>query len=304
MRTSRMTLALCGAAAVLLGAGACGGGSKDATGTTPQSYGDAQKGPQSGSQGDGPPGASGTVAAVDGSTAQVQNPMSGQVAVSWTSATTFTKQVAAARTDVKTGVCVVVEPTRSTGSAGSGAEDTTPPTEVAAAAVRITAKTNGTCAPAIRAGAPQLQRNGDGGPQVQGEGPPPDDATPGRTQLRGFGAFGEVTGVTADGFTVSSAQPAGNGSETEATTITVTVTAATTYTTMAKGTASDVKVGVCVRADGTVDGTGAVTAKTIAVTPPQDGQCGAMTFRRDGAPGSSSGPGSDSGSSSGATRVS
>jgi hypothetical protein len=95
------------------------------------------------------------------------------------------------------------------------------------------------------------------------------------------GAVGEVTAVSASGFTVASVEP---GSD-DATPVTVTVDDGTTYTATAKGAASDVKVGVCVVANGTTDDTGAVTARTIAVSQPRDGQCGGfMRFKSgDGA---------------------
>lgn len=298
MRTSRLTrqvLAVCGTGALLLTAAACGSngddgndGNGNASGQA-QQYGDPPNGPQ-GRTGGAMPGANGKVAAVDGSTAQVQSQMTGQLAVTWTASTTFTKQVAAKLADIQAGDCVMVEPT-DTGSDSSGSTSTTPPTAVTAATVRITEKTDGSCAPAMRAGGPQ----DGGGPQVQqnGEGPgaAPDGAAPGDgpQQFRGFGAFGEVKAVTGNGFTVTTTLPAGQGSESTTTEVTVTVTGDTTYTTTAKGTAADVKVGVCVRADGSTDSTGAVTATSIAVTPAVDGQCGGMVFRRDT-------PGGDSGS--------
>jgi hypothetical protein len=53
------------------------------------------------------PGANGKVAAVTDSTAQVQG-MDGQVAVTWTGSTTFTKDVSATLADVEVGDCVLV----------------------------------------------------------------------------------------------------------------------------------------------------------------------------------------------------
>jgi hypothetical protein len=304
MRTSRTLLAVAGATVLLLGAAACGSSSPKADGNTPQAYGGSQNGNQAQGR-TGPPGADGKVAAVDGSTAQVQNQMTGQVAVSWTSATTFTKQVSTTKAAVTTGTCVMVEPAQ--GSAGDSA------TAVTAASVRILPKTNGSCTPALRGGGPQVQQNG-GGPPAGGsaEGPgsspgsgPAGGGRPGRNQLRGFGAFGEVTGVTASGFTVSATMPtggtgSGTGSGTRTSTVRVTTSPSTTYTTTAKAAASDVKVGVCLRAEGTADSTGAISARTIAVTPPVNGQCGGMVFRRDGGPGQ----GSVSGSSADTTQVS
>ena len=50
--------------------------------------------------GQGGPGGSGKVAAVSGSTAQVQG-QGGQVAVTWTAKTTFTQQVSAKASDAE-----------------------------------------------------------------------------------------------------------------------------------------------------------------------------------------------------------
>jgi hypothetical protein len=261
-----------GAAVLLLGATACGSGNdKNPTGQTGE-----QGGPQN-QQGAGPngpggrlPGAAGKVAAVEGRTAQVQG-MDGQVAVSWTDTTTFTKEVSARLSDIKVGDCVAV------GSTGTPSSGSAPSSAVTAATVRIIARTNGSCAPTMRGPGAQ-----DGtGPQTYG-GPPPGSGDGGqRPQMRIGGAVGEVKAVSATGFTVDSVVP---GSDSAATTsVTVTVGARTTYTTTAKGAASDVRVGTCVAADGTADQTGAVTARTIAVSKPQDGQCGGfMRVRSDG----------------------
>lgn len=308
MHTSRLTrqvLAACGTGVLLLGATACGddgandskGTDGDASGQT-QQYGGDGSGPQNGTGPGAMPGANGKVAAIDGSTAQVQSQLTGQVAVTWNASTTFTKQVAASLADVKAGDCVMVEPTEDSASSGES-----PPTEVTAATVRITEQVNGSCTPALRGGglgdsAPQTQGSG---PQVEGDGPgsAPDgsDGAPPRAQLRGFGAFGEVKDVTANGFTVTTTLPNDADDNETTTEVTVTVDRNTTYTTMAKGAASDVEVGVCVRADGTTDSTGAVTAKSIAVTPAVDGECGGMVFQRDA-------PGADSGTSSGTVKES
>jgi len=54
------------------------------------------------------PGASGSVAAVTGSSMEVQNPETGQVTVSWTPSTTFTQTVTSTVSDVAVGDCVTV----------------------------------------------------------------------------------------------------------------------------------------------------------------------------------------------------
>jgi len=278
VRLAGKVAAVCGAAALLLAASACGsnnkGGNADVNG---QSYG--QGGPQTRQQGGVGtqfPGANGKVAAVADHTAQVQG-MNGQVAVTWTGTTTFTKDVNAALADVNVGECVLV------GSDDQDASSAGSATKVTATSVRITPKTNGSCSAGVRG--PSGQDGGPGGSQggSQGDGPqlngtPPEGAPSGgqRPQMRGFGgAVGEVTAVSASGFTVAAVTP---GSDAK-TTVTVTVDGDTTYVTTAKGAASDVKVGVCVAANGRTDDTGAVTAETIAVSSPQDGQCGgAMRF--------------------------
>ena len=91
--------------------------------------------------------------------------------------------------------------------------------------------------------------------------------------------FGKVTAVSAAGFTVSSVRPGTSGSGTTTTAVSVTTSSATTYTTTAKATAADVKVGRCLNARGKTDSTGAVTATTVALSTPVDGECGGGFFR-------------------------
>jgi hypothetical protein len=265
VRPGRKLAAAGGAAALLLAMSACGSGDDDSPSV--KGY---QDGPQNQQAGPGAdqrlPGANGKVAAVSDNTAQVQG-MDGQVAVTWNGSTTFTKDVSATLADVKVGACVLVAPS---GDAGSSS---TPATEVTAANVRITAKTNGSCSIGLRGpGGPSGPGGGQAGTGPELNGTPPSGAPDGqRPQVRAIGgAIGEVTAVTSDGFTVDSVLP---GSD-DKTAVTVTVGADTTYTKTAAGAAADVKVGVCVAASGTTDDTGAVTATTVAVSQPADGACG------------------------------
>lgn len=286
--------ATCGVAVLLAGASACGNQDTDDS-TTPTSS--STSGPQTDQQGAGQlPGANGKVADVSGSTAQVQSQQNGQVAVTWTSSTTFTQEVAAERADVKVGDCVMVTPAPSSSSSSSSTGDDT---QVAAGTVRIIA-TTGSCTarPGGPGGGPG---GGTGGGTGGGAGPsfngtPPSGAptgAPGGTsRFRGsFGAFGKVTAVSATGFTVSSTRPPAAGStSTTRTAVTVSTSSSTTYTATAAAAASDVKVGSCMNAQGTTDSTGAVTARTIALSTPVDGQCDGGIFRsRDGAPAGSGG---------------
>jgi len=262
-----------GVAVLLLAASACGSDGNNSNGNATGQTGEAgPKSQQQGGTGGNPPGVNGKVAAVSDSTAQVQG-MQGQVAVTWNATTTFTKDVSTSLADVKVGSCVLV---RSDDQQSAGS---TPATAVTASSVRITPKANGSCGLGLRGPGGGGSDSSGGGPQFNGT--PPEGAPTGgsRPQMRGMGgAVGEVTAVSPTGFTVSSVMP-GNDA---ATPVTVTVGSATTYTTTASAAAADVKVGVCVTANGTTDDTGAVTAKTIAVSQPENGQCGGFVQFKSG----------------------
>lgn len=220
-----------------------------------------------------PPGASGEVAAVDGHTLQVQNPVEGQVAVTWTAKTAFTRQVDAAFADVAVGDCVVV-------AAPSSPDSTSG--RVTAGSVRISSAVGGECVGSggpgglggpVGAGAPMSQ------PSEAPMSPPsgaPSGAPDGQLHVEGPAAVGKVTAVSGSGFTVA-AQPLPRPGQTATATtssVVVAVTAHTTYTTMGRATSAAATVGTCVDARGTQDATGAITATSIAVTPKVDGQCG------------------------------
>jgi len=258
MKKSIHVLALC--VALGLTVSACGSGN-NGPGNAPSAArqnaegGAAGGGPGGGGPGGGGPGGSGKVAAVSGSTAQVQGP-GGQVAVTWTSATRFTQQVSATAKDLKVGDCVAAM------TASPSSSDTS---KVAAATVRISTPTAGSCTGGFRG-------QGDG-TRVQQRGNPPQGAPSGQARRGGMGAFGKVTAIDGSGFSVESARP---GSDDTAT-VSVTTSADTTWTASAKATSKDVKVGRCVASIGKPDSTGAITAASIAVSSPVNGQC-AMTF--------------------------
>jgi hypothetical protein len=253
--TSVVVLALVGTLA------ACGSDDPSADAATsgtegPQTYGD----PAGGAQGAGPgggqlPGAFGEIAAVQGRTLQVQNQQTGQVAVIWTSSTAITQQVAAALSDVTVGSCVMVG-----SDSGSADADT-----VAATTVGVSPPMDGAC------------QGGFGGP---GDGPsgaasgmptgvPPSGAPTDGPRSFGGGAVGQVTAVSAGGFTVESSRP---GSD-ETQSVTVTVSGDTMYSIEADADGSALEVGRCVQATGDADSTGAVTATRIGVSDPVDGEC-------------------------------
>lgn len=297
---ARRIAAACGTGVLLVGAAGCGSSSPQPASAGTNTYGGTgQQGATSGQF----PGADGKVAAVTGSTAQVQSQQNGQVAVTWTSSTRFTQQVSVKLAAVKVGDCVVAMPAVS--SSGSSTTPTAPATAITAASVRITAPVNGSCTPTLRGGSGTVTGGGGfggGNPPAGGEsgngpqfnGTPPSGTGRGQFRFGGFGAFGKVTALKANGFTVSETRPAAAGATATPTSVDVTTTAATTFTTTAAATASDVKVGVCVRAQGKTDDTGAITAATVAVSEPVNGVCGATFIRSRGAGGGFGGPGLDS----------
>ena len=271
------------AAAGLLALSACG--SSGATSTTQAAQQEVQGGAAAGQAGAGAsfPGASGKIAAKSGKTLQVQGSDS-QTAVTYTGSTTITQQVTASLGAIKVGTCVMVEPSSdgSSSSSGSSSSDSSGP--LVAATVRITPATNGSCEqrPGAVGGHGRPSGVSSGRPSGMPSGMPSDGA--GGRRFRGpgggFGAFGKVTAVTADGFTVTSARPdrsgsAGASSSSQTTVVSVTVNKSTTVTTTKKAGPTALKVGRCVTATGKTDDTGAVTAQRIAVSQPVDGECNA-----------------------------
>jgi hypothetical protein len=274
-------------ACLALGLSVSGCGS-DPAGNTPGGATN-QSGPQPGGAGaTGGFGGSGKVAAVTGSTAQVQGE-GAQVAVTWTARTAFTQQVAAKASDLKIGDCVMAMPAMDSTAASSGPTASGPTSNVAAATVRISTPVGGSCTNGIR---------GRGGPRGDRTGAPPSPAggtEQGRPSGGGgpvrrgaFGAFGKVSAVDGTGFTVESVRPGSSGSST----VTVATSAATEWTRSVKATSKDVKVGRCVASVGKPDSTGAITATSIALSAPVNGRCGAM-FGPGPAAGPGAGPGGD-----------
>lgn len=233
------------------------------------------------------PGTSGTIADINGATVQVQNQSDGQVAVTYSATTTFTAQVAAALSDVKVGSCVSVTPAASSAGSGSASADA-----VTAGAVRISQPQDGSCT-----GGLSFAR----GARPSGRPGTLPSGAPGGAPRGVFlgGANGTVAAVTATGFTVTQELPdLGNGSASAGaspsmttSTVTVTVDGSTTYSTTKPATSSALVVGKCVTATGTADDTGTIAATRMAVSAPENGQCGGFF--------SQSGPGGPAGSAAG-----
>ena len=131
------TLSLVALATVgLVALGGCGSDGDAATDQQGQGQGYGQGQRQGQGMGGGMPGASGEIAAIDGSTLQVQS-SDAQTAVTYTDETTISQQISAALADVTVGSCVMVTP-------ADGSESSE--TSVTAGTVRITEKTDGSCA--------------------------------------------------------------------------------------------------------------------------------------------------------------
>jgi hypothetical protein len=210
---------------------------------------------------------SGKVTDVSGSTAQVQSDTA-QVAVSWTGSTTFTQQVSVTASAVKVGSCVMVT------SSTTGTKSTS--STVQASTVRVIPAANGSNNGSCSLGRPGGAGRPLGGTPPTGRPSGAPSGAPGRGVPGGFGgAFGKVTNVSSTGFTVASASRPTSGGTSDATkAVTVVTSAKTTYSSTEKATSSAVKVGRCVTSQGKADDTGAITATSIAVTDPVDGECG------------------------------
>lgn len=261
------TLALAGGIAVSLTACGSSGTANASSKTNSAQSGSGNGSGFGGGFRGGAPGTSGLVAALSGSTAQVQS-TSSQTAVSWTSSTTFTEEVKVTKAAVKVGECV--QAAHASGSSGSSGSSST---TVAAATVRIT-NTSGGCT-AVRAGG-----NRPGGAPTTFPGG--QNRSRPRGNFGGFATLGVVTSVSSAGFVV---KPVAFGGSTSTSPVTVTTTSSTIYTQSKKASASAVKVGMCMSANGTTDSTGAVKAARITLSQPANGVCTQTRFGGGGLPG-------------------
>ena len=264
-----LALAGCGPSSASGNAGAPAGGS------TPAPTGTAG----GGAGGQRQPGVNGLIAAVTGSTMQVQT-RTDQTAVTWNDSTTFTTTASATLADVTVGTCVTVLEPASGGSATSGS-GSAPATSMTAASVDVRPAVNGQCA---GFGGPGGGPGGPGAGATPPTGAPTGSATTGSGAGRGGGdgrrvVAGQVTAVSGDTITVQETmRPRGTDTGTATATpttatVTVTTNASTTYTAQKAAAASDVVVGECASALGKADDTGAVTATSISLRPATNGSC-------------------------------
>jgi hypothetical protein len=232
-----LTLAACGSSS-------SGGSSSAAPSQAPAASTGQGAGPGAGRGGG--PAASGTVASVASSSLEVQSTNSGQVTVNYSGTTAFTDRVSATLADVTTGSCVIVT--------GTG-------TPITAKSVDVSTASSTGCQ--AGGGGMRPQNGGSGRPSRPSGANRPGGGGPGGRSV------GKVTAVSGTGFTVQQDNP-----QTGATTdVQVTVDGSTTYTKAESASASALKVGECVTANGQADSSGAVTATTIAISQASPNGC-------------------------------
>ena len=246
------------------------------------------------------PGASGTIAAINGAALEVQNPTSGQTTVTYSPTTTFEQTVTTTSASVTVGSCISAfgKPTSTSSSTSAFGRPIT------ATSVSITQPTSGSCTAGFGggfggAGSGTGRPPGAGGfPGGAGGGERPNGGTGSRRRFSGqFGAAsGSVTAVNGTTLTVSETNPATK----KASTVVVTLTAGTTFAERQTAAATDLAVGKCASAVGAADSTGAVTARTITISAPGPDGCTAGFGGFRGGPGTAGGAGPGPGSVAGA----
>jgi hypothetical protein len=245
-----------------------------------------------------PIGASGSVAALSGSSMEVQNPSSGQTTVSWTPTTTFSETVSKAVSNLAAGDCVSV----------TGTESKKSKTTIAARSISVTTPTSsGSCtsfggartpndASGARRGGGFAPRGGGGFGGGAGFGSGSTSGSrpsfPGggsgssnfRKQLASLAiASGKVTEVhgstvTVSGIKFSLGSFSGRGSTNSKTSknkkpvapkkekLTIATSSSTTVSSTQSAASTDLAVGDCVSAFGPGASNGAVTATTVRIT--------------------------------------
>jgi hypothetical protein len=261
-----------------------------------------------------PIAASGSVAAITGSSMEVQNANTGQTTVSWTPTTQFSKTVSETVGSITVGTCV----------SATGTPSTKSKTTIAVRSISVTAASStGSCARGagvngLRGGAPAggLQfRSGQSGSSSAtwiGNGSQPKFAGGNfQNRLGNFAiASGKVTAVngstlSVSGVTVSPGSfPRQESKVSEKRTppktqnLKLTTSGSTTVMTTQSATASDLAVGDCVVAFGPAASNGSVTADNVRITSTDNSSC-AMGFRRFGGGGAPTIFGGGSGSNQG-----
>ena len=263
-----------------------------------------------------PTGASGSVAALNASSMEVQNQSSGQTTVTWTGTTQFSKTVTEAVASVAVGDCVTA-----TGTASKSSKKTV----VARSLTVTTPSSTGTCTGGRAAGSGATGttpggfpgRTGGGGFAFRG-GEAPNGTRPSFPSGSGANNFrkaladldiasGKVTAVNGSTLTVSGVSLSGGSfgrpsksssnsktkkpTQPKTETLTVTTSGSTTVSATQAAAANDLAVGDCVSAFGPAATNGSVSATTVRITPSSGGSCTGGFGGPGGAGGFFGGPG-------------
>lgn len=247
------------------------------------------------------PGASGSVAAINGTSMEVQNPASGQTTVDWTGSTRFTRVATVTAAALTPGACVTVVGQTTNGVFTARTVSIAP------------AVTGGSCpGPGAFFGRPGGFRAGFG---PSGSSPSGSLPAPGaRRAFAGTNAglvAGQVVSVQAptlvvhgsrlNGFRFRSSSTSVPPTTTAGSDISVTLAATTVYSETSSTTASALAVGDCVVANGSADSTGAIAARAVRITSTGGQSCPTTGFGLGG--GAAPGGGTVAGSGTGAAGV-
>jgi hypothetical protein len=260
-----------------------------------------------------PAGASGSIAALQASSMEVQNPTTGQTTVSWTTTTQFSKTVTESVGSLAAGDCVTV----------TGTPSKTSKTTIAARSITVlAASSTGSCTTgaqgrtstggAFGGGGFNFRRGTTGGSGSSGTRP--SFPAGGARRFPGLAsiaiASGKVTGVSGStisltgidlspgSFTRSTKSSSSKSAKAKkpvapkTENLKVTTSGSTTLTATQASAATDLAVGDCVTAFGPAATNGAVTASTVRITSTGGATCtsgfAGGGFFRGGSPG---GPG-------------
>ena len=188
----------------------------------------------------------GLIASVAGNSIQVTKEDNTNAAVNFTSTTKVTEVAPATLSDVTSGSCISVRPTKEI----QGSQPVT------ATSVRVSPSVNGTCPPGKESGQGSTTST-----------PPPGSPTPAPAKPKPL--RGAVASVTGNTITVAGTDASGNTTQTA-----VTVDDQTKYSKLTTATPDAIAQGKCVNARGTLDNGGTLQATTIKLRPANDGKCG------------------------------
>jgi len=247
-RTPRLArfaiLAVTGATA--LSVAACGASNKSSPSSTSASTSTVTSTVTSQAPAQGEAQVNGLIASVAGNSIQVTKEDNTNADVNFTSTTKVTEVAPATLSDVTSGSCITVRPTREI----QGGQPAT------AASVRVSPSVNGTCPPAKPSGQGSTTST-----------PPPGSPTPASPKPKPL--RGSVASVTGNTITVAGTDPSGNTTQTA-----VTVDDQTKYSKLTTATPDAIAQGKCVNARGSLDNGGTLQATTIKLRPANDGKCG------------------------------